>query len=736
MLAYLVLDIIIVIGFLLVGFVVIAKDSKAKLNRLFLGFVVTISAWLLANYFSNNFSIEYGLALVANHLTLFIPGVVMLFLLDFSLTFAGNKKLSRKWLAFFSYSLFVYSLSLTSWMFTSIHKQGSVYAIDFKSLGGLYFLTLLLNMAVLIVVLVNGRKQTTGQRRNSLTAILWAIVALLSVNVATNALLPALGGAFALTNIGPISAVFVVAALWYSIVRHHLFDIRLIIARSLAYASSLFILVLLFTIASYAMSNILFHQLSAASIKLVYTVLAVVLALLFTPLKRFFDKVTNTFFFRDAYDPQAFLDELNKTLIDNIEIGILLRHTAKVIEENLKCEKVVFSLYDDLNKGRFIDASGPSAPWKEMDRIRHGLQKIKRQIVVRDSLSRDTNGLKSLLGKNNIALIASLKAGQDDGSIAHAYLALGEKKTGNSFNSQDLRILEIIVNELIIAVQNALRFEEIQDFNITLQQRIDDATHKLRRANEKLKALDETKDDFISMASHQLRTPLTSVKGYISMVLEEDAGKLTKLQREMLGQAFFSSQRMVYLIADLLNVSRLKTGKFIIETAPVNLADVVEQELSQLQETAAARNLKLFYDKPKNFPDVLLDETKTRQVIMNFADNAIYYTPAGGEIHVRLIDSPSTVELRIEDNGIGVPKSEQPHLFTKFYRAGNARKARPDGTGLGLFMAKKVIASQGGSIIFDSHEDKGSTFGFVFSKSKVAVKADPTPETTKSHSKV
>src|SRR6185437_3175953 len=110
--------------------------------------------------------------------------------------------------------------------------------------------------------------------------------------------------------------------------------------------------------------------------------------------------------------------------------------------------------------------------------------------------------------------------------------------------------------------------------------------------------LDETKDDFISMASHQLRTPLTSVKGYLSMVLEEDAGKLNKMQREMLGQAFFSSQRMVYLIADLLNVSRLKTGKFIIEPAPVNLAEVVGQEIGQLKDMAASRSLTLTYEKP------------------------------------------------------------------------------------------------------------------------------------------
>jgi signal transduction histidine kinase len=186
----------------------------------------------------------------------------------------------------------------------------------------------------------------------------------------------------------------------------------------------------------------------------------------------------------------------------------------------------------------------------------------------------------------------------------------------------------------------------------------------------------------------------------------------------MLGQAFFSSQRMVYLIADLLNVSRLRTGKFVIEPSSVDLSAMVQQEMSQLTETAAAKSLTLTYQKPKDFPEVQLDETKTRQVIMNFMDNAIYYTPNGGHIKIELENLPAAVELRVVDDGIGVPKSEQHHLFTKFYRAGNARKARPDGTGLGLFMAKKVVLAQGGAVIFDSEEGKGSTFGFTFSKTK------------------
>lgn len=289
-------------------------------------------------------------------------------------------------------------------------------------------------------------------------------------------------------------------------------------------------------------------------------------------------------------------------------------------------------------------------------------------------------------------------------------LVVGYTSPTTQLSPADTALLDRLSESIGVALDNKLLFEENQH-----------VLRQIKESNAKLRALDEAKDDFISMASHQLRTPLTSVKGYISMVLEGDAGKITPTQKKLLTQSFFSSQRMVYLIADLLNVSRLRTGKFVIDPSPVNLADMVEQELEQLKETAAAHSLKLTYKKPKHFPELMLDETKTRQVIMNFTDNAIYYTQPNGHINVHLVEKPTTVELRIEDNGIGVPKHEQSHLFTKFYRAGNARKARPDGTGLGLFMAKKVIIAQGGALIFESQENKGSIFGFVFSKGKLAV---------------
>lgn len=291
------------------------------------------------------------------------------------------------------------------------------------------------------------------------------------------------------------------------------------------------------------------------------------------------------------------------------------------------------------------------------------------------------------------------------------YLALGEQRTGG-YTNRDIKVLETIADELVIAIQNALSVQEVRDLNVNLQARINEATKELMLSNKKLTKLDETKDEFISMASHQLRTPLTSVKGYISMVLDGDAGDISKQQRELLEQAFESSQRMVYLIGDFLNISRLRTGKFVLEPSKVDLARVVQEEVAQLRDSATTRGITIRYDKPTHVPPLTADENKLRQVMMNFLDNAMYYTLAGGTVNVELYKTHTGIVFKVVDSGIGVPKAEQAKLFTKFFRAPNARKQRPDGTGIGLYMAKKVVVAHGGSILFESKEGKGSTFGF------------------------
>jgi signal transduction histidine kinase len=499
---------------------------------------------------------------------------------------------------------------------------------------------------------------------------------------------------------------------FFAIFRHGLFDVRQAISRSFAYVLSIGTLALVYFALAYVVSVVFFknNTTSGVSISPINIGLSLVLAFAFQPIKRFFDKVTNFLFYRDVYNVEEFFARLTKRLSIITNLDVLLRYSSSEISNTLKASFGAFYIHQIGKEPVYISTSEKvkKLPQEDVQILDTHVLDNHQEIVITEELTdKSTRGLKRMLDSHHIAL--SLPITKD--SIITGYLFLGEHLS-SQYSIRDIRALLTIADELMIAIQNALSVQEIRELNDSLQHRVDVATKELRASNAMLRRLDKSKDDFISMASHQLRTPLTSIKGYISMVREGDVGKITKTQDELLGEAFTSSERMVHLINDFLNVSRLQTGKFLIDKHPTDLAKVIEQELDSLTTNAKSRKLAFDYKAPKNFPVLNLDEDKMRQVIMNFSDNAIYYSKEGTKIKVHLAVQGKNAIFTVTDTGIGVPRSEQSQLFNKFYRASNARQQRPDGTGVGLYLAKKVIDAHEGKVIFESIEGKGSTFGF------------------------
>jgi len=298
--------------------------------------------------------------------------------------------------------------------------------------------------------------------------------------------------------------------------------------------------------------------------------------------------------------------------------------------------------------------------------------------------------LKKLLDIHRTKIVMPLLHQNQETGI----LFLGEHKS-LGYSSRDIEMLESIAGELAVSIRNSLSLEEINELNKSLQRKIDEATK-----------------EFISMASHQLRTPLTSIKGYLDMMLEGDLGKITPTQRAVLREAFSSSERMVRLINDFLNVSRLQTGKFNIDKQETDVAQILRDEVALLKVVADQRSVEMDLKIDKKVPLITADSEKIRQVMLNMIDNAIYYSNPHKKVIISLKNNNGAIEFTVKDSGIGVPKSEQANLFGKFFRGTNARKKRPDGTGVGLFLARKVILSHDGEMIFESEEGKGSTFGF------------------------
>ncbi len=699
---------------IILGLIVYFRNPKAEINRSFFIVSIFLSLWGISSLISDSTG-NYELSRITSQLAYGLSFLAFVAIWLFSIAFSGrNKKLGNSWIVLISIPLTILFSTTLVYDLTSInsYETGILYTPYVVLVASL----LLFSIKNFVYATKNGK----GKQKNQAQIILFGLGVLSFFALMTNAVLPVLININSdkITRIGPLFTLIFAGILAFAILKHKLFDIRLVVVRALGYVLAISLIAFL-SFESLLAINYLIEQrnLSESLQAAILVIVSMLLAVSFGPFKRFFDRVTSRLFYRDAYETQELLNEFNKAIVSTIDTSRLLPRAGVVIEKYLKPEWVAFVLRNsDEDKVRIISEKKP-INLHSIEKIRSYIKNDQTKMFVTD-ITEDNSQLKDSLQQADMGVISRVTT--DVRIEGSGYILMGYKKSGNMYNSQDIGALEILSNELAIAIQNALQFEEIQKFNATLQDKVDSATRQLKQNNDKLKQMDETKDEFISMASHQLRTPLTSVKGYLSMVLEGDAGELNDMQKRMLSQAFTSSQRMVYLIADLLNVSRLRTGKFIIESTPISLIDLVEGEVSQLQETAQSRGLDLEFNKPDNITTLMLDETKIRQVVMNFIDNAIYYTPKGGKIIVKLTETESSVELTVEDNGMGVPKHEQHNLFSKFYRAGNARKARPDGTGLGLFMAKKVIVAQGGGIIFRSTEGKGSTFGFSFAKSKLA----------------
>jgi len=227
-----------------------------------------------------------------------------------------------------------------------------------------------------------------------------------------------------------------------------------------------------------------------------------------------------------------------------------------------------------------------------------------------------------------------------------------------------------------------------------------------------LKEVNRMKSEFVSVASHQLRTPLTSIRLFIEMLERGDVGKLNKDQKEYIENVSQSTRSMIQLVNDLLNLSRIESGKLKIETQSVQLDILIQEIITEADIIAKEKNCEIIFNKQeKSAPMVLTDANLLRQVIHNLVTNAIRYSlPDKCGINIYLQKKKDFYVISVADSGIGIPEEIKERIFGKFFRADNAVKTSTDGSGLGLYVAKMIIERLGGEIWFESKEGEGTTF--------------------------
>ena len=243
------------------------------------------------------------------------------------------------------------------------------------------------------------------------------------------------------------------------------------------------------------------------------------------------------------------------------------------------------------------------------------------------------------------------------------------------------------------------------------REELEKITEKLAVANEELIKLDKAKSEFVSIASHQLRTPLTAIKGYISMVLDGTYGKTLDKVRRPLSNVYASNERLIKLVNDLLNLSRIESGKIQLELQDVQIEKLVQSVLDELQIKAHDKKLELIFPHEKEaLPLVKVDESKIRNVIMNLVDNAIRYTEKGS-ITVFAENLGQRIQVRVVDTGAGMEGEDLEELFESFSRGQAGTQLWTEGTGLGLYVARQFVEMHGGKVWAESEgKGKGSTF--------------------------
>lgn len=224
--------------------------------------------------------------------------------------------------------------------------------------------------------------------------------------------------------------------------------------------------------------------------------------------------------------------------------------------------------------------------------------------------------------------------------------------------------------------------------------------------------VDKMKSEFISIASHQLRTPLTAIKTYSHLLNDGYAGPIGEGHKGFLEQIINSTDTMNELITNLLNVSRIELGKFKLEIVEVSLIKKIERIISELKPSAEEKNIEIVFEKPDSEASIKTDKFLAREVFVNLISNAIKYTHEGDTITVRLEEKDNKCIFSVSDNGMGIPLSAQRKIFTKFYRAPNAISHESDGTGLGLYLIQLIAQALNSKVWFISTEGKGSTFYF------------------------
>lgn len=682
-----------------IGYFTYSHNRKSATNQTFFAFTIVAAIWAV------NQSISIHLPTEAT--TLFSIRLAMLLAACYSFslfltihTFPSSKiQLSRtKLIVLSSLTAIVSVLSMTPLIFSGVVGIGEMAEPTPGPLIALFALTAGFFILGSIYLLIVRFRKARGIERAQLMYLLIGVCGSAFLMFFTNFVMVVLFQNTSLIILGPTYTLVFIGATAYAIIAHQLFDIHVIIKKALVYSG-----LLLFATVAYSMIIYFFATLSdskdAFTVRNFVTnlVAASLIASGFEPLRKWLVKTTDKYLFVGDYNAQEVTAQLAQTLTNVLDIDEALVTMMKAITSALRVKQsATFIVRSDKEKGTYVHRAqsvGYPAQFKFGDQselIAHFTQPGAGAVMMQDLvLKTDTepadhprcHALIEELSK--IKASAALPIRVSDKLIG--ILTIGEKLSGDVFTTEDMQFLDITAKQTAAAIEKSRFYED-----------------------------DQLKSEFVSIASHELLTPTAAIEGYLSMILDEKMAKVDPKAEEYLRKVQSSAHRLAELVKDLLSVSRIESGKIVINKQPVAVSPLIKQVIGEIGIRAHDAKIKLSYEKPpKEPPKILADPDRFIQILTNLISNAIKYNKPKGSITVTVESDKKFVTVHVTDTGIGIGPEHIGHLFEKFYRVhDDSAAAEKIGTGLGLFITRSIVEMQGGKIEVRSEAGKGSDFYF------------------------
>ncbi len=718
----------------LFGYVVFRRNPKRLVNKTFGLINVGIAIWSLS-YFFWQIQSDADLALLWVRLLSIGSTLIPIFYLNWILALIEQTK-KYKPLLIIGYFLTVIFLlfSFSSFFVSDVEKK--LFFDFWPNAGPLYSVYLLLSymgfMGFGVFKLIQSFSVVTGQKKQQFKYVLFASLIAFGGG-ATNFFLwydlpiPPYGNI--LVSLYPV--IFT-----YTMVQHRLMDIRLVLRKSFIYIG-LAIFVFFAYYATLWLDNTFFDGSYSVGGYLSAIVIAPLFLLGFSYISKLLKRTANKYFFTGLYDYQEVLETFARKISQTIKLDEVINVAINAVEQAMRVDNIALALSSSSKKGKsFLFHKVIGFNKKELENVYDNkafcayLQVNKHPIVIDELLSdhekdkneyllQDAKTLKAL----GVSLVLPFVAKDEINSVC----IVGRKITKDAYTKEDIDLLTTLSNQASIAIENARLYDEVQKFNLTLQGKVNEQTREIRQKNVHLEKLLKTQSEFLDIASHQLRTPVSVIRGIISMIQDGDMIKLPKeKQAEFIESASQKGAKLDQIINDILAASELDSRKFAVDakTPKIQLEQVVDKAVSGFKLEAEQRGIDLkwsFSSKP--LPQVIGNASMLEQAISNLISNALKYTPSTlmvkearasrktkGKVNVAISKIKSDIIVSVSDNGIGIPNDEVKKLFQKFIRASNATAMYTDGSGLGLFIVREVIEGHRGKVWLESAEGKGSTF--------------------------